>query len=364
MGGLKFSLLFLAGLGLTAFFEACSGKLTPSIPAPLPTATATSDPTLTPFPTLANSPTLTPTLSPTGSPSKTQTFTPSPTLANSATPTTSPTISPSCTQTFTPTITFTPGNTSTACFTFTATATPCVVPTPPCVITGSITYTGTSVVDSTHQLLVGLSGASGLSDYYYRSGVTSGTYTLQSAATGIGTIAAYYNYNGLGNNNFSYGTENFYPVPGERYTGSGSYTSPAVIVTYPVTFVAGSSAGPNITIDDSSSFSGFYGTATYTGKRGTVQYCRPIHISTYSDPGYSSLLQPGATVQLNGAAYSVVTNTGTNPTGLTAIYVRAWFDVNGNYNFGTGDPYMDLGLLTPSANGLVQNITFNDTYVK
>jgi hypothetical protein len=361
----------------------CSSHITsPSVPAPqlpnvntpTPTGSAvvTGTPTLTPANSPTSSSTSTPTSSTTSTPTKSATptvsLTPStptltPTNSPTSTATGSPTVTPTSTGTFyTPTITPTPVYTGTVCFTFTATYTACVVPTPSCVITGTITYTGAGVVDSNHPLFAGLVGGSGLIEYY-GSGVTGGTYVLKSQSPGTATMAAYYDFNGLANNSTNYVTELIYPVPGERYTSTGSCSNPVAINSFPVTFVSGSSAGPSITIDDSCSYWGVYGTASYTGHRGTVQYCRLVNISAYADPAYGTLVQ-STSVMANGAAYFMVTNAGSNTTGLTPLYVRAWFDANGDYAFDAGDPYLDLGQVTPTTNGLLENISFDDTNIK
>ena len=383
MGGVmkyfKWILLFAAPLVM--LIQSCGGGgsfFPPSLPpviltltfTPLVTFTFTVTPTGTVTPTVIPSP------SPTNSP--TQTHNPSPLTATPTnsptnTPTTSPTFSPTGTPTntptltgtwMTPTITNTLVHTATACLTQTFTSTACMAPTPPCSITGTLLYTGSGTVDSTHPLWIGYLSGSTLTAYYGTGAYGSNTYRLYSSNPGVQGISVFYNFQGLPNISYNYVYEYLSPVPGERYLSSGSCAVPAVVQTIPVTFVAGTSTGPTITIDDSCSFWGFYGTVNYTGNKGTVQYCRTLNVITYLDAGYSSPSQPSASANLNGSTYGIVTNIGSSPTGLTPLYVRAWFDVNGDHAFDTGDPYMDLGQITPTTDGLQFNISFGDALIK
>jgi len=239
-----------------------------------------------------------------------------------------------------------------------------MAPTPPCAITGSIQYTGSGTMDSTHQLYIGSSSGNILTAYY-GTGVYGGTtYTLKSSGPGVQNISVYFNFSGVPNDtSYNYVYESIVPVPGERYLTSGSCSIPAVALTIPVTFTAGTTAGPTITLDDSCSFWGIYGTVNYTGIKGTVQYCRNLYINTYLDAGYTSLQQPSAVAITNGGSYEMVTNIGSGATGLTPLYLKAWFDVNGNHVFDTGDPYIELGQFTPTTDGLLENITFGDTFI-
>jgi hypothetical protein len=194
----------------------------------------------------------------------------------------------------------------------------------------------------------------------------SGTYILGAPWPGTFSIYAFYDFRGVMN---FYGNKSWpdFVVPGNRYTSSGSCVNPVSIMAYPVT-VTGSAgttvAGPTITIDDSCSFQGFYGTVNYTGNKGTLGVCRLIYIQTYSDSGYTTLAQPIGSVSTNGANYNVITNCYAGGTGLTPVYVKAFFDANGNALFDAGDPYIDLGPVTPTTDGLLLNISFGDDNIK
>jgi hypothetical protein len=94
-----------------------------------------------------------------------------------------------------------------------------------------------------------------------------------------------------------------------------------------------------------------------------VGLCRPVYIQACSDAAYTTQVYL-TRVNANGNTYYFVTNDGGNNTGLTPLYLRAYFDANGDYVLDTGDPYLDLGQLTPTTDGLLQNITFGDTYIK
>ena len=151
-----------------------------------------------------------------------------------------------------------------------------------------------------------------------------------------------------------------------RYTTTGACTIPATVATYPVT-VTGSAGttttGPSLTFDDTCSYWGIFGTAAYTGSRGTLGLCRHVFIAAYSDAAYTTQVYLTGIIS-NGDTYNFVTNDGGINTGLTPLYLRAWFDANGDYVFDTGDPYLNLGSLTPTTNGLLQNISFGDTYIQ
>jgi hypothetical protein len=68
-------------------------------------------------------------------------------------------------------------------------------------------------------------------------------------------------------------------------------------------------------------------------------------------------------ISQNGGHYFFVTND-FFMTGLAPFYIKAYFDANGDGVFDTGDPYVNLGLLTPTTDGLLQNISFGDTNIK
>ena len=152
-----------------------------------------------------------------------------------------------------------------------------------------------------------------------------------------------------------------------RYFTQGSCANPASPASYAMT-ISGSSGttvvGPSVSFDDTCSYWGVYGNASYNGGRGTVGFCRMIHVLTYSDSGYTVPLPATSAVDKNGTLYYFVTNDGVNQTGLTPLYVRAYFDADGSYTFNAGDPYVDLGQVTPTTDGLDLDITFGDGSIK
>ncbi len=333
------------------------------------TWTSTSTDTLTP-----SSPTDTPTPTPTKTATDTSTCSPTPTQTNS--PTSTATFTDSLTPSDTPTGTWatstptlTPINTGTPCWTATATLTGTFPPSPNYYIRGSVTYTGTGTSG-------GICVAGGepagypLNELGGFQGVGSGgTYTLGSRYIPVLYVSAYYDLNGLNNVYPNYGFSYLYlpHVPGMRYTTQGSCSNPASPASYAVTISGSLGAtvvGPNLSFDDTCSYWGIYGNATYNGARGTVGLCRMIHILTYSDAAYSVPLSAGSTVDQNGTLYYFVTNDGANQTGLTPLYIRVYFDADGSHTFTAGDPYVDLGLVTPTTDGLDFNITFDDTFIK
>ena len=152
-----------------------------------------------------------------------------------------------------------------------------------------------------------------------------------------------------------------------RYSNGGSCSIPVTVATYPVTIpsAAGTTLiGPNLTIDDSCSYWGIYGNFTYTGSKGMVQYCRGLRLNTYTDAAYSVPAPYATGSNTSTGSYSFVTNQNAGGTGLTPLYIRVYFDANGDNSFDTGDPYLELGPVTPTTDGLLQNITFGDTFIK
>ncbi len=138
------------------------------------------------------------------------------------------------------------------------------------------------------------------------------------------------------------------------------------VTTYPVTITntAGTTlVGPNLTIDDSCSYWGIYGSVIYTGSKGTVQYCRGLRLNAFTDAAYSIPAPYSAGFSSNNGSYFFVTNLNAGGTGLTPLYLRVYFDANGDNLFDTGDPYLELGPVTPTTDGLLQNISFGDTFI-
>ena len=300
------------------------------------------------------------------------TVTPTPILLTvTNTPNSTPlttTVTGTPTNTFT--ITATPANTGTPCFTATYTLTGTPPPWPTYSVSGSVNYTGTGTMDSAHPIYVGNTNATATQPGAFCTLTTSTTYVLGSTTLGTYNLGAFYDLNGL--TPFFVTTWNGYPlhfphVPGMRYTSSGSCATPVSITTQPVVIsgAAGTTTtGPSLTFDNTCSYWGIYGTATYTGTRGTLGLCRQIYIQTFSDAAYSSPLQYTFQIWQNGGHYYIVTNDDLNATGLTPLYVRVFFDANGDGVLNTGDPYLNLGQLTPTANGLLENISFGDTNIK
>ena len=285
--------------------------------------------------------------------------------------TVTPTPPPTETFTDTPVLTSTqtPYPTYTSCLTLTNTVTTTPTATSVNVVTGTITYTGTGTVDYFHRLYVGLYfGDEKLGYHYTHYGSNSGPYTIGAPSSGTYYLVAYYNYQGLPNAGpFS---SYFLPAPGERYTSTGPCQNPAEPTTYAVAFAPGTFSGPNITIDDTCAYTGFYGAVTYTGNKARPGACRTINVDVYTDAGYTTRQQAGVLVKENGGQYQVVTNTNTNPagqacvpTGLSPVYVRFWYDADGNHTFNAGDPHLDYGMVSPTSDGLTLDISFGDTYI-
>ena len=320
-----------------------------STPQTMPTLTSTLTPTVTGILTVTPTNSFTPTM--TGVFSATPTNSPTPTMTQTETATSTPTNMGGATSTNTPT----PVHTGTPCASATSTTTSCPTPTPSLNFSGSFSYTGSGTVDGTH--LIYVFGGTGLNWLYSNTG----TYNLGTNWTGISGVHAYFDLNGLCN----YWAPS--PVPGMRYTSTGVCSNPVIVYNYPVTLtgpIGTTVVGPSVTLDDSCSFSGVYGTVNYTGSLGTVGLCRRIYVQAFSDPGYSVSLPESAVVSQNNVPYNFVTNYITGQSGLSPIYVRAFFDVDGNGVLSSGDPYSNLGQVSPTSDGLLLNINFADSNIR
>jgi len=196
----------------------------------------------------------------------------------------------------------------------------------------------------------------------------SGTYTVGVYFPGVHNLTLLSDTNDLGLLKITpYVGYNFQPVPGIRYISLGACSIPVTTQTYPVTVsgAAGTTfAGPTLTLDDSCSYEGVYGTITYSGSKSTMGLCRRLNVDVYSDPGYTTLLPYSQSFYLNASAYNFVTNLASGMTGLAPVYIRAWYDADGSNSFSTGDPYLQVGPVSPTDNGTHQNLSFGDTYVK
>ena len=288
----------------------------------------------------------------------------------SGSPTVTFTSTPTPTGTwYTPTFTITPTKTFTNCMTFTPTVTFSPVPptaTPVNWITGTVNYTGAGSVDTDHYLVVGLLAPP---DQLFAGTVITtngGTYNLGTAGPGTYSISAYYVFNGcISDPNSPFGA--VCSSTGNRYASTGACSSPVTFLSYSVTVIGSAgttTTGPSITIDGTCGFSGIYGAVNYTGSKGMVNSCRTIQVQTFTDAAYSSPAPYSSTYTTKSGVYDFVTNTGNSPTGLTPLYILAWFDANGDGVFDTGDPYIQIGPVTPTTDGVLQDIVFGDAYVK
>jgi len=231
----------------------------------------------------------------------------------------------------------------------------CPTTTPSLNFYGSVSYTGSGTVGGNH--LIYVFGGTGFNCF----SSNTGTYNLGTNWAGITGVYAYFDLNGLCN------VLAPSPVPGMRYTSTGVCSNPVVVYDYPVTLsgpIGTTVVGPAVTLDDSCSYSGVYGTVNYTGSLGTVGLCRRIYIQAFSDAGYSVSLPENAVVSQNNVPYNFVSNYTTGQSGLSPIYVQAFFDVDGNGILSSGDPYLNLGQVSPTSDGLLLNINFADSNIR
>jgi hypothetical protein len=136
---------------------------------------------------------------------------------------------------------------------------------------------------------------------------------------------------------------------GGAYAGSSTGGSSTTAIN-----VTGATTGINYSFNDSTlgQQNGVSGGVTYTGSKGSVSGAHPIIIQQYSDPGYSNLYSLPVAVNCNNTTYSFQAT--------SANYFLAFYDLQGNGIFSAGDPYEELGTLTPSLS-LVVPVNFGDT---
>jgi len=379
-------------------FEACTRPIpsvrpiwTPVANTNTPTVTLTSPvPTGTPTKTLTPLPTITFTLTGTRTLSATPTWTPTPfptvafTLTNTKTlsPTPTQTPTPDLTQiflfgtrTFTSTYTFTPTRTLTTCATPTMTVTGIagiLTSAPSHYIAGAFDYTGSGVVDGGHQIRVGKASHVYVTyPLFYRMGGDEwfnssmgnyvlgvlpggGVFNLRARLDLKGSVA-YIPPEDVAPGRIRYGFPSFV---GERF----SCTAIPVTVTAssPVTL-----AGPQLTLDDSCGFTGVYGAINYTGSIGTVQLCRKVHLQAFLDAAFTTQVRSASSWR-KPMTYNFVTNDPliSPQSGTAPLYLRAWYDANGNYLFDTGDPYFETGPVAIPGDGTQQDISFGDLFIR
>jgi len=234
------------------------------------------------------------------------------------------------------------------------TATPTPTPGTGYSISGSVSYTGSlASVSSGDPIVVLCSNSSnlGVTQYVAYSTINSaiGSYNLAVPSPGNYYVIAFvgtsnppqcqdFNLSCIGVNVSTQGAL-------EGAYGGGSLT--------PIN-VTGGSTGINFSFDDTNQETGVSGGVTYTGSLGGVSNTHPIVILDYSDPGYTQPDEEGGPreIDCNSTTYSYHVPSGD--------YYLAFYDLQGNGTLSSGDPYVELGAITPSTTA-TQNILFGDS---
>jgi hypothetical protein len=121
--------------------------------------------------------------------------------------------------------------------------------------------------------------------------------------------------------------------------------------------VNGNLTGTNFSFNDTvGQIPGISGGVTYLGSKGTVSTAHPIVILCYANPGYTTLDGSGdqTSITCNNTTYSC--HIPSNP----SDDILAFYDLTGTGLPASGDPYIELGQITPTTT-LTQNISFDDT---
>ena len=265
------------------------------------------------------------------------TNTPSPTFSNTQTPTQTPTLTPvfSYTNTLTATVTSTPTQTSTAT-------------SDPYQITGSVAYTGgkstagfnvmvgaaVSIGGNTAAMTLVTPSSSGVS--YTLNMPSSGTYVLYAFLT----TATSFNNGG--------------PNVGDSYTiynGQTLIGTPTSISLSGVTLI-------NLSFNDTNFIPGVSGSVNFTGSN-PVNGNNQLFVQGYSDSGYTSPLAGGGGhgVTVNGGTYKVL-----NLTGVSPIYLQAYYSANGSGSLSACDPVTNLSSLSGGNSAVTnQGVTISGT---
>jgi hypothetical protein len=262
----------------------------------------------------------------------------------------------------TPLLSYTPTLTPTITLTYTHTLTPLATSTPTVTsstsysISGAVTYTGSlTSVTSGHPIyvlcstntiggggfqngLVGYAAITANDGSYSISVPSAGTYYIVAgvgvvntpACQALNTACALYNI----------------LTQGAVVGAYGGSSSTAINVT-------GASTGIGFSFNDSTigQEPGAAGGVTYTGSKGSVSSTHPIVIQEYNDADYTTPDSLPREISCNNTTYSYQLSSGD--------YYLAFYDLAGNGIFSAGDPYEELGTLTPS-NTLVVPIDFGD----
>ncbi len=410
---------------LSAMIGACSNSNNPSSPNNGPTSTPTNSPTITDTPTITNSPTitstptftnthtltLTPTITntPTDTYTPTETYTPSNTFTITDTPTitNTPTITPTFTITNTPTITNSPTNTlsptntvpETSTYTPSPSNTPTNTPIVPTststlcptqtltntpgsttnTISGSVTYTGGSTVNSSHTIGIACfnPGGNGSGSNYVQFLTSSkGNYEFYGLSAGATyLLVSWYNSSGDGNKNPQ-------PHAGD-YAYSYNVSSCDVSTWDFIVLPAGNNTGYNMTFGNTYLVSAYGGTVTYSGSLGRVDGCHNLYIELY--PSGTSLYGASNSVtscssncnnnqvsyNANGVTFSTVPFSQTVNLCNTQTMDILFYYQNPNSGGGsgggiqTGDPYVYLTNVNTSTSATsvgAVNITDTNTY--
>ena len=268
----------------------------------------------------------------------------------------------SSTTPFTPTST--PSNTPTQTPTYTPSSTPtatqnCNTPTPNYTqtitsfyVSAAVTYNGAfGPVSGSNYIFVGLfpstgpGGSGPLADEVLSA---NGAATLYAPATGNYNVLAIFNRAGFTVNQVAHVGD-----PMTIYGGLCGQTVGSPISVNPT-------ANVTLNFGDGCLVPGSSGGLTYTGAyQNSINNCTRIIVESYSDPGYTTLVDSNR-ISANNTTYEMV-DFGT-PVG-TSLYLRAFVDLAGTQTIACGDPYIDLGQYTVSPTNTNNNINFDDTNI-
>lgn len=139
--------------------------------------------------------------------------------------------------------------------------------------------------------------------------------------------------------------------------------------------INGNLTGQNFSFSDTLPLYGYSGTISYTGT-GSVSYCRQLHVDLYkpnSVTASNSSTAQGSSgannignansggIYSSGVRYDAIPYKSSSTMGAAQnVDVLAYYDLSGNYNISTGDPYVLYTNVSTSL-ATTNNITLNNS---
>ena len=217
-------------------------------------------------------------------------------------------------------------------------------------IAGTVSYTG-GAVDASHPILIQASPYNTSGNNYTTTVATSGGSYYVGATAGNNSLMMSYNYRGTSNSNCTSCSNvgDYYLIynNSQNYPGTSINCSPSV-------------TGLNLTFDATYRLYGFVGNLTYTGT-GTIS-CNNggsrLGVVQVSGSAAPFTTYSWTNVCTSGSQYNLVDWSNSNSSGHS-YYIVAFYDVNADNQFDTGDKYDVFGPFTTDDGSTSHDITFS-----